>query len=126
MKYHTFLVKQAQPSHSSDDGQGGEYLENDWFSAAGGKDKRVVVVNGMSLPRRRRGGGLRWKGFGECGLCERRTCVCAGETRKEFPRGKRTCIVRLATQTRPLSTQLAGRALNLNAQRGRRPVSGLC
>jgi hypothetical protein len=77
---------------SSDDGQGEEYLENDWCSTAGGKDKRMVVVNGISLPRCRRGGLCR-KGFGECGLCERCMCVCAGGTRKEkwnavfFPNG---------------------------------------
>ena len=40
---------------SSDDGQGEEYLENDWCSAAGGKDKRVVVVNGIALPKCRSG-----------------------------------------------------------------------
>jgi len=77
---------------SSDDGQGEEHLENDWCSAVGGKDKRVVVVNGISLPRCRRGGLCR-KGFGECGLCERCMCVCAGGTRKDkwnaafFPNG---------------------------------------
>ena len=65
---------------SSDDGQGEECLENDCFSTAGEKDKRVVVVNGMSLLRCRRGGLCR-KGFGECGLYERCTCVCAGGTR---------------------------------------------
>jgi len=40
---------------SSDDGQGEEYLEDDWCSAAGGKDKRVVVVNGVALPKCRSG-----------------------------------------------------------------------
>jgi hypothetical protein len=41
---------------SGDDGQGEEYLENDLYSAAGGKGKRVVVVNGIGLPKCRRGG----------------------------------------------------------------------
>ena len=41
---------------SSDDSQGEEYLENDWCSTAGAKDKRVVVINGIALPKCRRGG----------------------------------------------------------------------
>ena len=47
---------------SSDDSQGEEYLENDWCSTAGGKDKRVVTINGIALPKCRRGGLCR-KGF---------------------------------------------------------------
>jgi hypothetical protein len=52
----------------------------------------MVVINGIALPKCRRGGLCR-KGYGECGLCERCMCVCAGGTRKEkwnaafFPNG---------------------------------------
>ena len=77
---------------SDDSSQGEEYLENGWCSTAGGKDRRVEVINGIALPKCRRGGLCR-KGYGECGLCERCMCVCAGGTRKEkwdaafFPNG---------------------------------------
>ena len=40
----------------SDDSQGEIYLESDLCSTAGGKDKRVVTINGIALPKCRRGG----------------------------------------------------------------------
>jgi hypothetical protein len=51
-----------------DGSQGEEYLENAWCSTAGGKDRRVEVINGIAiaLPKCRRGGGLCRKGHGEC------------------------------------------------------------
>jgi hypothetical protein len=40
---------------SSDDSQGEEHLENDWCPTAGEEGKRVVVINGIALPKHRRG-----------------------------------------------------------------------
>jgi hypothetical protein len=70
---------------SSDDSQGEECLENGWCSTAGGKERRVEVINGTALPKCRvqKGGGCVGRGMGSAG-CVNVARACA---RGELGRG---------------------------------------
>ena len=53
------------------------------FCSTAGRDKRTVKVDGVVMPRCKRGGDCKAK-VGDCGLCTRCMCQCSGTPREEL------------------------------------------
>ena len=49
-----------------------------------GQKDRGLGVDGVAMPRRKRGGDCKATKVGDCGLCARCTCQCSGTPREEL------------------------------------------